>query len=66
MLSFELFDEQSVLSDLASDFSRNSITLVATYHDETSGFPWQFVKEGREIELFNASIPKEYGVPVEQ
>ncbi len=61
MLSFELSDEQQMLRDLARDFSRNSIAPVAAHHDETSEFPWQLVKEGREIGLLNASIPEEYG-----
>jgi len=63
MLSFELSDEQLMLRDLARDFSRNSIAPVAAHHDETSEFPWQLVKEGREIGLFNA---KNMGVPVQQ
>lgn len=61
MVDFSLSEEQTMLRDLARDFTAKVIMPAATHHDETGEFPLEVCKKAWETGLMNTHIPEAYG-----
>jgi len=56
-----LTEEQTMLRDMARDFSRKEIAPNAEHFDRENTFPWEIMKKAAEIGLTTLNIPEEYG-----
>jgi acyl-CoA dehydrogenase len=60
-VGFGLSEEQSMIQQLARDFSRNEIAPVAEKYDKNHEFPWPVIKKAQELGLTTMAVPEKYG-----
>jgi acyl-CoA dehydrogenase len=60
-VGFGLTEEQTMIQQLAREFSRNEIAPVAEKYDENHEFPWPVIKKAQELGLTTMAVPEEYG-----
>ncbi len=60
-VSFGLTEEQSMIQQLAREFSRNEIAPVAEKYDKNHEFPWPVIKKAQELGLTTMAVPEKYG-----
>ena len=56
-----LSDDEILLKNTVSDYSKNELAPRAAGYDESALFPWDNVTEIGELGLFGLTIPEEYG-----
>jgi len=56
-----LSDDEILLKNTVSDYSKNELAPRAAGYDESGLFPWDNVTEIGELGLFGLTIPEEYG-----
>ena len=56
-----LSDDEILLKNTVSDYSKNELAPRAAAYDESGLFPWDNVTEIGELGLFGLTIPEEYG-----
>ena len=61
MVDTRLSEEQEHLRKTVEDFARKVVAPVAAYHDSTSTFPYDVVRQMGEMGLFGLPFPEEYG-----
>jgi acyl-CoA dehydrogenase len=61
MVDFSLNEEQTMLRDMAREFTRREIIPKAAHHDETGEFPVEICRKAWETGLLNLHIAEEYG-----
>lgn len=61
MVDTRLSEEQEHLRQTVGDFARKVVAPVAAYHDSTSTFPYDVVRQMGEMGLFGLPFPEEYG-----
>ncbi len=61
MTTLNLNEEQQMVMDLATDFSRKEIMPGAARHDRDSQFPAEIIKKLSELGFMGHYIPQEYG-----
>jgi acyl-CoA dehydrogenase len=59
--SFTLTEEQTLLQQMAREFTRNEIMPVAVQYDKSHEFPWPVIRKAQELGLTVMPIPKAYG-----
>jgi acyl-CoA dehydrogenase len=60
-VGFGLTEEQTMIQQLAREFSRNEIAPVAEEYDKNHEFPWPVIKKAQELGLTTMAVPEEYG-----
>jgi acyl-CoA dehydrogenase len=60
-VSFGLTEEQSMIQNLAREFSRNEIAPVAEHYDKTHEYPWPVIRKAQQLGLTALSVPEKYG-----
>ena len=61
MADLLLSDEETLLKNTVSDYSKNELAARAAGYDESALFPWDNVSGIADLGLFGLTIPEEYG-----
>jgi acyl-CoA dehydrogenase len=60
-LQLELSEDQTMVRDLAREFTRKEIIPQAEHYDRTGEWPWEIFHKARRAGLVNLNIPEQYG-----
>ena len=63
-VNFGLTEEQTMIQQLAREFSRSEIAPVAEKYDKNHEFPWPVIKKAQEIGLTTMAVPEKDSIVV--